>query len=65
MDLLYKLQTLLPMALQWAKEHSEKVQKEGKVFYELKLKDSEDENRLEVLFRAFSNFSKGVECEVF
>ena len=29
---------------------AEKVQKEGEVFYELKIKDSEDENRLEVLF---------------
>jgi Putative beta-lactamase-inhibitor-like, PepSY-like len=29
---------------------AEKVQKEGKVFYELKIKDSEGENRQEVLF---------------
>ena len=30
MDLLYKLQTLLPMAIKWAEDHSEKIQNEGK-----------------------------------
>ena len=29
MDLLYELQSLLPMAIKWAEEHSEKIQKEG------------------------------------
>lgn len=29
MDLLYQLQTLLPMAIKWAEEHSEKIQNEG------------------------------------
>lgn len=29
MDLLYELQTLLPMAIKWVEEHSEKIQKEG------------------------------------
>lgn len=29
MDLLYELQTLLPLAIKWAEEHSEKIQKEG------------------------------------
>jgi hypothetical protein len=29
MDLIYELQTLLPMAIQWAEEHSEKIQNEG------------------------------------
>ena len=29
MDLLYELQSLLPMAIKWAEEHSEKIHKEG------------------------------------
>ena len=29
MDLLYQLQTLLPMAIKWAEENSEKIQSEG------------------------------------
>lgn len=29
MDLLYQLQTLLPLAIKWAEEHSEKIQNEG------------------------------------
>jgi len=29
MDLFYELQTLLPMAIKWAEENSEKIQKEG------------------------------------
>lgn len=29
MDLFYELQTLLPMAIHWAEEHSEKIQDEG------------------------------------
>lgn len=29
MDLLYQLQTLLPMAIKWAEEHSKKIQNEG------------------------------------
>jgi uncharacterized protein YqgQ len=29
MDLLYQLETLLPLAIKWAEDHSEKIQKEG------------------------------------
>ncbi|MBL1141901.1 MAG: hypothetical protein HND53_07725 [Proteobacteria bacterium] len=29
MDLLYQLQMLLPLAIKWAEEHSEKIQNEG------------------------------------
>ncbi len=29
MDLLYQLQMLLPLAIKWAAEHSEKIQNEG------------------------------------
>lgn len=29
MDLLYQLQTLLPMAIKWVEKHSEKIQNEG------------------------------------
>jgi hypothetical protein len=29
MDLLYQLQTLLPLAIKWAEEHSEIIQKQG------------------------------------
>ncbi len=29
MDLLYQLQTLLPLAIKWAEQHSERIQNEG------------------------------------